>query len=116
MELSIVCWVPSKRRLFDVRSFYNVLVCNDGTPFPLKTIWRIEVLLRVTFFAWSATLKKILTMENVRKLHVIVVDWCCMCKRNGEFMDHLFIHCDVVCTLWNAIFNRVGLFGSCLDR
>ena len=27
-------WVASKRWLFDVRSFYSVLVCNDGFLFP----------------------------------------------------------------------------------
>jgi hypothetical protein len=27
-------WALSKKELFDVRSFYSVLVCNDGTPFP----------------------------------------------------------------------------------
>jgi hypothetical protein len=27
-------WVPSKRGFFDVRSFYGVLVCNDGFLFP----------------------------------------------------------------------------------
>jgi hypothetical protein len=29
-----LCWPPSKRGLFDVRSFYNVLVVHDSTPFP----------------------------------------------------------------------------------
>jgi hypothetical protein len=40
----------------------------------------VKVPLRVTFFAWSATLGKILTMDNLRKQYVIVVNWCCMCK------------------------------------
>jgi hypothetical protein len=28
-----LCWIPSKRRLFDVKSFYNVLGCHDGFRF-----------------------------------------------------------------------------------
>jgi hypothetical protein len=24
-----------------------------------------------------------------------VVKWCCMCKKNGESVDHLLIHCEV---------------------
>jgi hypothetical protein len=44
----------------------------------------------VSFFAWSVALGKILTIDNLRKSHVIVVDWCCMCKRKGEVVDHLF--------------------------
>jgi hypothetical protein len=26
--------------------------------------------------------RKILTIDNLRKRHVIVVDWCVMCKKN----------------------------------
>jgi hypothetical protein len=37
-----------------------------------------------------------------------VVDKCCICKRNEKSVDHL-LHCEVVCTLWNAILSRFGL-------
>jgi hypothetical protein len=39
---------------------------------------------------------KILTMTNVKKWHVIVVDRCCMYKRNVE-------------SLWNIFFSIVRL-------
>jgi hypothetical protein len=54
-----------------------------------------KVLLRVTFFAWSAALGKIFTMDNIKK-HIIVVKWCCMCKKIGESMNHLLLHCEIV--------------------
>jgi hypothetical protein len=54
------------------------------------------------FFAWSVVVGKILTIDNLRKRHVIMVDRCCMCKRNGEFVDHLCLHCEVACVLWNG--------------
>jgi hypothetical protein len=53
--------------------------------------------LKAALFAWSAVLEKILTMDNLKKRHVIVVDRCYMCKRNGEFVDHLVFHCEVAC-------------------
>jgi hypothetical protein len=84
-------WVPSQKGRFDVRSFYRVLGCKDDASFPWKSIWRTKVLLKVAFFVWSATLGKILTMDNLRKRHIIVVDRCWMCKRNEEFMDYLLI-------------------------
>jgi hypothetical protein len=31
---------------------------------------------------WMAAFEKILTLDNLRKRHVIVVDWCCMCKKS----------------------------------
>jgi hypothetical protein len=55
-----------------MRSFYNILVPHDNTHFPWKRIWQSKVPLRVTFFAWTA-LGKILTADNLRKRHIIVV-------------------------------------------
>jgi len=40
--------------------------------------------LKVAFSVWSAALGKILTMHSFRKRHIIVIDRCYMCKRNGE--------------------------------
>jgi hypothetical protein len=36
-----------------------------------------------------------------------VVEWCCMCKKNGESFDHLLIHCEVARKLWSSILNPV---------
>jgi hypothetical protein len=63
----------------------------------------------VAYFAWSTTLGKILTMDNLKKRHVIVVDWCCMCKNSGESMDQLLLYCEMTSALWNTIFNLVRL-------
>jgi hypothetical protein len=98
-------WVPSKRRLFGVKSFYSVMVVMMVSVSLAKSVWRTKVPLRVAFFAWSAALGKILTMDNLWKRHVIVVDWCCMCKKNGEFVDHLLLHCEVACAIWNVFFS-----------
>lgn len=63
----------------------------------------------MAYFAWSTTLGKILTMDNLKKRHVIVVDWCCMCKNCGESMDHLLLYCEMTSALSNTIFNLVRL-------
>jgi hypothetical protein len=58
-------------------------------------MWRNKAHSMVAFFVWATTLGKILTLDNMRKKHVIVLDWCCMCKKNGKFIDHLVLHCEV---------------------
>jgi hypothetical protein len=65
--------------------------------------------MNAAFFVWSATLEKIFIMDNLRKRHIIVVDWYYMCMRCKEFADHLIIHCDFASVLWGAIFSGVGL-------
>lgn len=76
----------------------------------LRRMWWIKVPFKASFFAWSAALNKILTTNNHKKRHVIVVDRCCMCKKNGESVDNLHLHCDVAYAIWIAFFGRFGLF------
>lgn len=77
-------WVPFKRGLFVVGSFYNVLERNDGLYFPWKSVYRTKVPLRVAFFAWLTALRKILTMDNPRKWHVIVLIGVVYVKGTGS--------------------------------
>jgi hypothetical protein len=48
-------------------------------------------------------------MDNLRKWHVIVIDWCCMCKRSGKFVDLFLPDCEIAIALLSAIFSYVGL-------
>jgi hypothetical protein len=102
-------WTPSHKGKFDISSFYKVLACKEEASFPWRSIWRTKVPLKVAFFAWSAALGKILTLDNLRKRRVIVIDRCCLCKMNGESVDHFLFHCEVARALWNAIFSRFSL-------
>jgi predicted DNA-binding protein with PD1-like motif len=67
-------------------------------------------------FEWLVALGKILTMDNLRKWHIIVVDWCCLCKKNGETVGGLLLHCEVACAIWNVFSVDLGYLGSCLDE
>jgi hypothetical protein len=58
----------------------------------------------VTFFVWTAGLGKILTLDNLRKENVTLVDWCCMCKKSMESIDHLLLHYKIVRELWSSFF------------
>jgi hypothetical protein len=68
------------------------------------------------FFSWSAAQGKILTVENLRKKNIIIVDRCYLCKRDGESVDHLLLHCDVASTLWIHVFTRFGMSWVMLKR
>ena len=40
---------------------------------------------------------------------MLILDWCCMCKADGEPVNHLLLHCPVARELWNMIFSLFGI-------
>jgi hypothetical protein len=62
---------------------------------------------------WTTALGKILTLNNLRKMNIIAIEWCCMCKICEKSIDHLLLHCEVATELWSTIFELIGL---CLAR
>ena len=69
-----------------------------------RTFRETRPLLRVVFFVWIVALGKILTLNNLIKLQVIVMDWSCLCKKSLESIDHLLLHREVVRDLWVLVF------------
>jgi hypothetical protein len=104
-----LCWVPSKKDVFKVKSYLSSLVGSVGRRFPWKSVWRTQAPPRAALFVWTAALGKILTADNLRKRKTIIVDRCYLCKRDGESVDHLLLHCDVASTQWNLVFSRFGM-------
>ena len=55
---------------------------------------------KVAFFTWTATKGNILTLDNLRKRNISVINWCCMCTISWGLVDHfassLFL-CHIVC-------------------
>ena len=101
-------WHLRKNGRFDICSFYEVLRDAPQVVFPWKSIWRTKAPRRVRFFIWSAAWNKILTCDNLSKRGYTLVSWCCMCRCNGETVNHLLIHCSVARALWSWI---LGVFG-----
>ena len=89
-------WRFNNYKICTVKAYYSILTTQlDITLFPWKNIWRSRVPSKVTLFVWSAALGNILTTDNLRKRGCVVLDWCYICKKNGESVDHFLLHCDV---------------------
>jgi hypothetical protein len=67
-------WVPFKRWLFGVKSFYSAMACNDSICVPWKSVWQTKFLWRVALFNWSTALGKIHSTNNFKKQHITVVN------------------------------------------
>jgi len=77
--------------------------------FPGRIFGVLKAPTRVAFFVWSATLGKILTHDNLRKRNVIVIEWCCLCKKSEESINHLLLHCEITRDLWSYILILFGV-------
>jgi hypothetical protein len=42
----------------------------------------------------DGSIRKNTDLDSLRKRNIIVVDWCCMCKKSEESIDHLLFHCE----------------------
>jgi hypothetical protein len=104
-----LCWKPTPQLGFKVSSYYEVLNRREDYTFPWKSIWKPKVPSRVSFFVWVASLGKILTADNLRTWNIILVSWCCLCKADGETVDHLLLHCAFSKEVWDMVFVMFGV-------
>ncbi len=104
----LLCWESTSNQKFAVKRYYRSLSPRSSISFPWKLIWKVKVPPRVAFLSWTVTLGKVLIIDNLRKRGLIIQEWFCMCKRSGESVDHLFLHCSVAMELWSLVF---GIFG-----
>ena len=99
-----VLWKPTRSRSFEVKGFYLSFYPPSLTSFLGRMVRQLKVSPRVAFFSWSASLEKILTIDNLHKRRIIVLDWCYMFKRCGELVNHLLLHCPIAFELWSLVF------------
>ncbi|KAK9266438.1 hypothetical protein L1049_007440 [Liquidambar formosana] len=75
-------------------------------------IWKAIVPLKVKILAWSTAYKRTNTNDWVQRKRPSVClspQWCVLCKKEGESVDHLFLHCDISIALWQRLFNLANL-------
>ena len=109
---SDVSWlgVATSRLSHSIRSFLpNWLYSSSG-----KVSRSLRSLLRFLFlfFTWTAAWEKNLTMDNLRKCSICIVDWCCMCKNSGDWGDYrlsttLLCLCD-----WYMVYGVLSVWDS----
>jgi hypothetical protein len=102
-------WMPSRKGVFEVKTFYRALSPHGAVSFPWKSVWKSKAPPRVAFFVWTAMHNKILTLDNIGRRGLVVVNRCWLCESDVESVDHLLLHCAVARDLWITFFARFGL-------
>ena len=84
-----------------VRRMYRKLMHSLPTDFPWLSIWNPIVPLKLGFFAWEASWGKVLTLDQLKRRGIPLVNKCFLCEDEEETIDHLLIHCSRAKMLWN---------------
>lgn len=101
-------WACRKSKgLFSVASYYCEVVGGVAILFPWKSVWVTRLSSKIAFFVWTMALGCITNIDNLIQHSHILVNWCYMCCKNVELVNHLLIHCSIASQLWFLI---VGLF------
>ena len=95
---------------FSVSSFFSMSeVVVESRSF-WGSLWSTKAPPRVIAFGWSALLGGVLTMDNLRRRKVIVVNACSMCLASEESIDPLLLNCPLAKCIWRSI---LSWFYSC---
>ena len=97
---------------FLVRFMYRKLMHYLPTDFPWRSIWNPIIPPKLGFFAWEASWGKVLTLDQLKRRGIPLVNMCFLCEEE-EIIDHLLIHCSRAKMLWNlflAIMNYNWVF------
>ena len=47
---------------------------------------------------------RFLTNDILKKKGIVLVDQCCMCRWDGEMVDHMILHCEIAYAMCSYVF------------
>lgn len=96
-------WNGSSKKIFTVRSAYSLYTGNsqEGSNWPWKQIWKVNVPFKVNCFVWLVARKSCLIQENLMRRGIPLSSRCYLCKVETESNSHLFLHCRITMQLWH---------------
>ncbi|CAN1824179.1 hypothetical protein LINPERHAP1_LOCUS30677 [Linum perenne] len=110
----MVLWSLTKTEVFTVKSL-NLQLRSVKFPglddFPASTIWNKVVPVKVQGFLWLVFHGRILTLDVLQAKGFHLPNRCSLCCSQGEWVNHLFIHCPFVHSIWSKISSRLSIFG-----
>ena len=114
-------WKPVRYGGFSCKSALVALQRDDGVQnFEFyKFIWKFGIPIRIKFFAWSLSLKKINTCEVLqrkRPFQCLHPSWCVMCKQDQKSFIRLFLQGKYARMLWLKVLSKFGVAWDVLNN
>lgn len=74
----------------------------------IDLLWKIKAPQRALGLGWLAIHGSILTMDNLYRKNVIVVNACPLCLSDEESVEHLLLNCNVAWKVWYLVLGGFG--------
>lgn len=103
--------VPLYRWVLFVASFFDAFSRDGSNASSIWRLWKIKAPPRVLAFAWIALQGGTLTMVNLRRRNMVIVNGSPMCSKNAEFVGQLFLNCRVAQCPWNDVYSWFDMRG-----
>ncbi|RVX05596.1 hypothetical protein CK203_027274 [Vitis vinifera] len=116
LDEDTVRWSMSNDGNFLVKSLYKVLELDSLVCFPVKIIWNHWVQPKISFVAWAASWRKVLTLDQIQKKGWAITNDVFLCQDYEESIDHLLLHCEKTREVWNLFFTCLECVGCFLPR
>ena len=87
-----------------MKLLYIALESGTSIFFLWSIIWKVWVQPKVSFFAWEATLGKVLTLDQIQKRGRSLASRCFLWHIEEESIDCFFVHCVKTRVLWELLF------------
>ncbi|OVA07362.1 Reverse transcriptase zinc-binding domain [Macleaya cordata] len=84
-------WIPAKDKLFSVQSCYKLLLPSQEGSFPAASVWGTLAPTKVSFIVWAAYLRKLPTVDTLRRKRRVVPDRCELCSMDEKTCDDLMM-------------------------
>ena len=72
---------------FEVKSYYIVLSYRNSHTLP----WKVKVPSKVAFFTWTAAKGEILTLDNLSRIFMLLIDAACVGMIGNQWIIFSFI-------------------------
>ncbi|CAN1331689.1 Putative ribonuclease H protein At1g65750 [Linum perenne] len=114
-----VVWPLESSGRFSVGSLRRLMVSERYAPihdFPYEVIWEKAVPPKIQCFMWMVWHGKIASIDNLQRRGMVLANWCVLCERDAESIDHLFVHCPFALTVWSGLSSKLSLYGPRNDK
>ena len=86
-------------------SCFDVFSRVDPGASNIALLWKFKAPPRVLAFCWIALLGGTLTIDNLRRGKLCIVNACPMCLADEEIVEHLILNGRVARFLWKFVFS-----------